>query len=132
MDPWARRGIRTSGRQHALQKGDRIRAGRGQGEERIATLNATLFDRNDPQVLAAAARSLPQVCRLSGDSLRDIKLPALAIIGERDENRTAVSRMKALLPGLEVIEMEGASHGSSIKVSADPIVGFLKRYRQRR
>ena len=128
MDSRACRGIRRSGRQHALQRGDRIRAGRGQGEERIATL----FDRSDPQVLAATARSVPQVCRLSGDSLRDIKLPALAIIGERDENRTAVSRMKALLPGLEVIEMEGASHGSSIKVSADPLVGFLKRYRQRR
>ena len=109
-----------------------IASGRnGPDEERIAGLNATLFDRNDPQLLAVAARSLPELNRLSGDNLRDIKPPALAIIGERDENRPVVRRMKAVLPELEVIEINGASHGSSIKVSAVAFVGYLKRYRRR-
>ena len=99
--------------------------------ERIAGHNATLFERNDLQVLGAATRSLPELNRLSGDNLRDTKLPALAIIGERDENRPVVRRMKAVLPGLEVIEINGASHGSSIRVSAVAFVGYLKRYRRR-
>ena len=34
--------------------------------------------------------------------------------------------MKAVLPELEAIEVAGASHGSSIKVSAKALVGFLK------
>ena len=55
----------------------------------------------------------------------------LAIIGEHDDNRNALSRMKGVLPGLEVMEIVGVTHGSSVKPSAEALVGFLKRHQQR-
>ena len=102
----------------------------GPTDDEVAALNASLFARNDPQVLAAVARGLPPLFEISGDSLRVATLPVLAIIGEHDDtNLEAVKRMAGVVPGLEVVEIPGASHATSVRPSAEHLVAFLDKHR---
>jgi hypothetical protein len=41
----------------------------------------------------------------------------------------AVKRMTGIVPGLEVIELPGATHASSVRPSAEPLVAFLNKHR---
>lgn len=99
-------------------------------DDEIAALNASLFARNDPQVLAAVARGLLPLFEVSGESLRATTLPVLAIIGEHDaRNLESVKRMAGVVRGLEVVEIPGASHATSVRPSSEPIILFLDRHR---
>lgn len=103
----------------------------GQGgptDDEVAALNASLFARNDPQALAAVARGLPPLFEISGDSLRATTVPVLAIIGEHDDNLEAVKRMAAVMPALEVVEIPGATHATSVRPSAEHLVAFLNEH----
>lgn len=98
--------------------------------EEVAALNASMFARNDPDVLAAAARGMLPLFEVSGDSLRAIKRPVLAIVGEDDKsNVESVKRMAAVVPTLEVVEIKGANHATSVRPSAEPLVAFLDKHR---
>jgi len=44
-------------------------------------------------------------------------------------NIEAVTRMKGVVPTLEVIERPGATHASSVRPSAEPLVAFLNKHR---
>ena len=105
--------------------------GDGPTDDEIAALNASLFARNAPDVLAAVARSLPALYEVRGESLRGVALPVLAIIGEHDSNREAVDRMAGVVTDLKVVELPGASHASSVRPSAGPLVRFLDGHRGR-
>lgn len=115
----------------ALIRGVTTSGGEGPTDDEIAALNASLFARNDPDVLAAVARSLPALYEVPGESLRAVELPVLAIIGEHDSNLEAVTRMAGVLPGLQVVEIPGASHASSVRPSAEPLLRFLDGHRGR-
>ncbi len=116
----------------ALIRGVTSSGGDGPTDDEIAALNASLFARNAPDVLAAVARSLPTLYAVRSGSLRGVALPVLAIIGEHDDsNREAVDRMAGVVANLEVVELPGASHASSVRPSADPLVRFLDRHRGR-
>ena len=115
----------------ALIRGVTASRGDGPTDDEIAALNASLFARNDPDVLAAVARSLPALYEVRGESLRAVALPVLAIIGEHDSNLEAVKRMAGVMAGLEVVEIARASHASSVRSSAEPLVRFLDRHRAR-
>jgi pimeloyl-ACP methyl ester carboxylesterase len=52
--------------------------------EEVAALNASLFARNDPQVLGAATRGLLPLYEISAERLRAVRLPVLAIVGAHD------------------------------------------------
>jgi pimeloyl-ACP methyl ester carboxylesterase len=97
------------------------------GDE-AATATADLFSRNDPQVLGAIARSLPTLYEVPGKDLRATKVPVLAIIGQYDNNLAAVNRMKGVMPRLEVIELPGADHRTSLRPSAEHILAFLNKH----
>ena len=114
-----------------LIRGVTASGGAGPTDDEIAALNASLFARNDPDVLAAVARSLPVLYEVPGESLRAVALPVLAIIGEHDSNLEAVTRMAGVVPGLQVVEIPGASHASSVRPAAEPLVRFLDRHRGR-
>jgi pimeloyl-ACP methyl ester carboxylesterase len=104
----------------------------GPTDDEVAALNASLFARNNPQALAGVARGLPALYEISGDSLRGVTLPVLAIIGEHDDgNLEAVRRMAGVMPSLEVVQIPGASHATSVRPSADPLVAFLDKHRSR-
>ncbi|MYH30883.1 MAG: alpha/beta hydrolase [Acidobacteria bacterium] len=105
--------------------------GDGPTDAEVAALNASLFARNDPDVLAAVARSLPALYEVPGESLRAVALPVLALVGEHDSNLEAVTRMAGVMPGLRVIQIPGASHASSVRPSAEPLVRFLDGSRGR-
>ena len=115
----------------ALIRGVTASGGEGPTDDEIAALNASLFARNDPEALAAVARSIPALYEVEGESLRAVSLPVLAIIGEHDSNLEAVTRMAGVLPDLQVVEIPGASHASSVRPSAEPLLRFLDGRRGR-
>jgi pimeloyl-ACP methyl ester carboxylesterase len=95
----------------------------------IAAANASLFARNDADALAAAARGLLPLYQISADSLRGVSLPVLAIIGEQDTfNLDSVKRMATAVRGMEVVQLPGATHASSVRPSASPLVAFLNKH----
>jgi pimeloyl-ACP methyl ester carboxylesterase len=99
-------------------------------DEEVAALNASLFGRNDHEALAAVARGMTSLFELSADSLRATTLPVLAIIGEQDPGLEAVKRMAGVVPGMEVVELPGANHATSVRPSAAPLLAFLNRHRR--
>lgn len=102
----------------------------GPTDAEVAALSAALFARNDADALAALARGYLPLADVPRDSLRSTQVPLLALIGELDSlNMDAVKRMKAVVPALEVIELPGATHASSVRPSAEPLVAFLNRHR---
>ena len=100
-------------------------------EQEVAAMNAALFARNDPQALSAVARSLPALMKVPAEPLRKTTLPVLALIGDQDlSNLQSVRRMKEIMPRLEVVELPGATHASSVRPSAEPLVAFLNKHRR--
>jgi pimeloyl-ACP methyl ester carboxylesterase len=115
---WLIRAVSSSGQQ-------------GPTAEEIAAANASLFARNDSDALAAAARGLLPLYQVSADSLRGVSLPVLAIVGDQDTlNLEGVKRMAAVVRGMEVIRLPGATHASSVRPSAEPLVAFLNKHRR--
>jgi pimeloyl-ACP methyl ester carboxylesterase len=112
-----------------LIRGVRASGENGPSDAEVAALNASMFARNEPEVLAAAARGLLPLFEVSGDRLRATTLPVLAIIGEHDRGLAAVKRMAGIVRGMEVVEIPGASHATSVKPSAGHLVAFLNKHR---
>jgi pimeloyl-ACP methyl ester carboxylesterase len=103
----------------------------GPTDQQVAALNESLFARNDAEALAAAARGMVPLYEVSGASLRATKLPVLAIVGELDgHNRDAVKRMVGVVSQLEVVTIPGATHATSVRPAAEPLVAFLNRQRR--
>lgn len=99
--------------------------------EEVAAANAALFARNDAEALAAAARSLLPLYEVSAESLRAVSLPVLAICGEQDAlNVPMVKQMAATVRGMEVVWLPGATHASSVRPAAAPLVAFLDKHRK--
>lgn len=102
----------------------------GPTADEIAALNASLFARNDAEALAAAARGLLPLYQISADSLRAVSLPVLGIVGEQDVfNLESVKRMAGVVRGMEVVRLPGATHASSVRPAAEPLVAFLNAHR---
>ncbi len=97
-------------------------------DEEVAALNASLFARNDAKALAAAARGLPFLFEIKADQLRATTVPVLAMIGEYDHNLEAVKRMAGVVPALEVVQIPGATHATSVRPSAEHLVTFLDKH----
>ena len=114
----------------ALIRGVMSSGQNGPTDEDVAALNASLFTRNDPDVLAAVARGLLPLFEISATALRATTVPVLAIIGEHDNNLEAVRRMEGVVRTLEVVEIPGASHATSVRPSVVPLVEFLDRKRR--
>jgi pimeloyl-ACP methyl ester carboxylesterase len=98
------------------------------------------FDSNGVQIhYVDKGRGVPVVLlhgftgsyEVSRDSLRATTLPVLAISGEHDRGLEAVKRMAGVVRGMEVVQIPGASHASSVRPSAEPLVAFLDKYRSK-
>jgi pimeloyl-ACP methyl ester carboxylesterase len=94
-------------------------------DDEVAAANKSLFTRNDPKVLAAVMRGLIQINQISGSSLRDNKVPTLALVGERDRRVQDVKRLAAVMSNLEVVMIPGATHATSIGMSTEHLLRFL-------
>lgn len=96
----------------------------------IAAMNESLFARNDHLALSACARGMTPLFSVAAASLRATKIPMLAIVGDDDTpNVESVKRLRTLVRGLEVIELPGANHATSVRPSAAPLVTFLNKHR---
>jgi pimeloyl-ACP methyl ester carboxylesterase len=96
----------------------------------IAAMNEALFARNDALALSACARSMATLAEVPADRLRAVTVPVLAIVGELDTpNVASVARMKTVVRGLEVVQLPGANHATSVRPSATPLLAFLDKHR---
>ena len=96
----------------------------------IAAMNDALFARNDALALSACARSMATLFEVPADRLRAVSLPVLAIVGELDTpNVESVARMKTVVRGLEVVQLPGANHATSVRPAATPLLAFLNTHR---
>jgi pimeloyl-ACP methyl ester carboxylesterase len=96
----------------------------------IAAMNESLFARNDHLALSACARSMTALFEVPADRLRASAIPVLAIVGTLDTpNVESVARMKTVARGLEVVELPGANHATSVRPSATPLLAFLDKHR---
>ena len=96
----------------------------------IAAMNDALFARNDALALSACARSMAMLFDVPADRLRAVTVPVLAIVGEFDTpNVESVARMKTVVRGLQVVQLPGANHATSVRPSATPLLAFLDKHR---
>jgi pimeloyl-ACP methyl ester carboxylesterase len=68
-----------------------------------------LIRRNDPLALAAILRGYP-ARTVTDDQLKAVRVPLLAIVGSADPNVRGVQALKSLLPDLQVVVIDGATH----------------------
>ena len=96
----------------------------------IAAMNEALFARNDAVALSACARGMTTLFEVPADRLRAVTIPVLAIVGELDTpNVASVARLKTVVRGLDVVQLPGANHATSVRPSAAPLLAFLDKHR---
>jgi pimeloyl-ACP methyl ester carboxylesterase len=83
---------------------------------------------NDPVAIAAMIRSYPALA-VSDVAVRSIRVPVLAIVGDRDPRVGRASRLRSSLPAARLIVLPGRDHATVIQ---DPrmipeILNFLSR-----
>jgi pimeloyl-ACP methyl ester carboxylesterase len=100
-------------------------------EEEIERWATLLSERNDHRALAAAVRSGGAWRSLGEDELRANRVPALAIVGDRDFLSAEVEKMSAVMSRLEVVVLPGATHGTTLvrPEFVTALVGFLHKHR---
>lgn len=96
-------------------------------DEQIAATNASLFSRNEPKVLGAVMRGMIRINEIPGDKLRANRVPTLALVGEQDRRIQDVKRLAGVMSNLEVVVLPGATHATSVGMSAKHLVSFLGR-----
>lgn len=65
--------------------------------------------RNDPLALAAVARGRHELA-VGDEELKAVRVPLLAVVGTADPALRGVQELKDLLPRLQVVTIEGATH----------------------
>jgi pimeloyl-ACP methyl ester carboxylesterase len=81
-------------------------------EERILELSATQLAGQDPRALAAVRRSNPaQVVTLA--QMAAVTVPMLGVVGTADPYLSQFLELKAVMPQLDLVTIEAASHGSA-------------------
>jgi pimeloyl-ACP methyl ester carboxylesterase len=66
----------------------------------------------DPKALAAVRRSNPDQV-VTEAQMRAVTVPTLGIVGTADPYLREFQQLKAAMPQLELVTIEGASHGSA-------------------
>jgi pimeloyl-ACP methyl ester carboxylesterase len=82
----------------------------------MALASAIFLQRNDPLALAAVVRGWRDLA-LTDAELKAVSVPLQAIVGTADPNLPRVLALKALLPDLKLVTIEGATHGGSARAT---------------
>ena len=69
-----------------------------------------MLGRNDALALAAVTRGNREQV-VTDDQLKAVRAPLLAVVGSADPGLPGVQALKTLLPVLQMVVVEGASHG---------------------
>lgn len=81
-------------------------------EEQVRELSATQLAGQDPGALAAIRRSNPaQVVTL--EQMAAVTVPTLGVVGTADPYLSHFLKLKAVMPQLDLVTIEAASHGSA-------------------
>ena len=98
-------------------------------EERIRELSAAQLAGQDPQALVAVRRSnLAQV--VTEAQITSVAVPMLGVVGTADPYLDRFQALKAVMPQLQLVTIEGASHGSAPGrlEFAHAIIAFLRAH----
>ncbi len=77
--------------------------------EQLKSMNAMMTGMNDQKALAAAVRSF-KAFNETEEEVRAIKVPTLAIIGDKDTLKPTADALVGVLPGLQLIVIKDANH----------------------
>ncbi|MGE0718017.1 MAG: alpha/beta fold hydrolase, partial [Alphaproteobacteria bacterium] len=80
--------------------------------DELKAISAKRLEGKDPKALAAVRRSNPdQVVTLA--QLGALTMPVLGIVGTADPYQKDLDKVKAALPAMTLVKIDGASHGSA-------------------
>lgn len=79
----------------------------------IRPLNALMCWLFDIRAMAAIMRNTPQLM-VSEEALRQNRVPALAVIGDKDPLRFFADQMAAVMANLKVVVVPGGDHGTTL------------------
>ncbi len=83
-------------------------------EEEIDKISGFALSINDPLALAAVQRSYHQQ-KVAPEDLKSLRMPMIAIIGDKDPGKVKVEDFKILNPELEVFVIDGAAHLGAVR-----------------
>lgn len=78
----------------------------------IAALSAEIIVGRDRHALAAVRRSNREQA-VTAAQMAAVKVPVLGIVGSADAYRADFDALKALMPRMQLVVIEGATHGSA-------------------
>ncbi len=81
-------------------------------DEVIRQRSAERMAGNDPKALAAVRRSNPDQI-VTEAQMRAVNVPAIGIVGTADPYLREFEQLKSAMPQLQLVTIEGASHGSA-------------------
>jgi len=88
-------------------------------EDEIRTLSRRLSATNDLKALAAFHRGL-RTLTVTDAQLAAVRVPALEILGSEDPNLADAQELRKAMPGLNVVVVDGATHGGERGVLQRP------------
>jgi pimeloyl-ACP methyl ester carboxylesterase len=88
-------------------------------DEQIHAQSQQRLARNDRLAMAAVVRSRGEQT-VSVAEMATVQVPTLGLIGSADANLDAMHRLAAVLPTLNVVVIEGATHGGALGVTRRP------------
>ena len=98
-------------------------------DEQLKTLNQMFTLINDPQALAAVIRGMNGLA-ITEEQLREIRVPAIAIIGEADTLRERLDETVAVWKDLPVVLIPGADHMNAFRsqLFLSALIEFLQEH----
>lgn len=83
-------------------------------EEAIQAYSKQTRERVDVMAIAAMVRGRPRLV-VTEKAQAAVRTPTLAVVGSLDPNYEGVQTLKRLMPSLQVVVIEGAGHGASLR-----------------
>ena len=98
-------------------------------QERIREFSAAQLVGQDPHALAAVRRSNPAQV-VTETQITSVAVPTLGVVGTADPYLSQFQALKAVMPQLQLVTIEGASHGSAPGRSefTHAILAFLRAH----
>ena len=98
-------------------------------EEQMRETSKRMMQTIDPLAMAAFARSRQRQA-FTNSEIATVRVPMLAVVGGADPRLTGVKELKAVIPTLKVVVIEGATHSSADERGAPRRPEFAEAIRQ--
>jgi pimeloyl-ACP methyl ester carboxylesterase len=98
-------------------------------EEQMRETSQRMLQTIDPLAMAAFARSRERQV-VTNAEIAAVRLPTLALVGGADPRLTGVKELKAVMPSLTVVVIEGATHSSADERGAPRRPEFVTAIRE--